>query len=493
MPVATHHNSGAFAIRKEIIHRVVDCFVNHRESFAENVSHISFQMRPVIRNKESNHNRCCIYKDREIIRYRTMGVLGFLPDEGEDERGLYEYAQNALQRTEPSHDTIAVIDLACDSCIQKSYLVTETCRLCVARNCQNACRKNAISIDRKKHKAVIDPDSCVNCGKCMDACPYGAIIHVSIPCEEACPVDAIHKNEFGQRVINVDKCIDCGKCSAACPFGAVDQISHIVDIMLAVERHKAGEGPPVVAMLAPSIIGGEQDWIEIVSKLKAFGFADVVTVLDGAGETARREAAEIMERKHEGKPTTSSCCPAYVNLVDKHIPSLKPYVSTTPSPMVLQHEIMKARDNEKRIYSFWGPCVAKRREALKVGIDFTATFMELEGLLAVIPDQDVSNMVIPAYPKTIKFAYATGVTSSVADVLGDDAASLTTTHIDGLTRKTVLKLKTFHKKAMKGDVEDFLEVMSCEGGCIGGPCTNATREKASVRIKKVKVSDDVSL
>ena len=76
-------------------------------------------------------------------------------------------------------------------------------------------------------------------------------------------------------------------------------------------------------------------------------------------------------------------CPAYVNLVDRHIPSLKEYVSTTPSPMVLQHQMMTAADgDEPRKYVFFGPCVAKRSEALKVGIEFTATFMELEALLS---------------------------------------------------------------------------------------------------------------
>ncbi|KAG9393954.1 Iron-only hydrogenase [Carpediemonas membranifera] len=485
----SHHNSGAFVIRKEVCHRVVDCFINHRDSFAKNVSRIGFQMRPVAKNHESHYNRCCIYKDREIIRFRTMSVLGFqAEDEGDDERGLFEYAQKALLRQKPATDTLGVIDLACDSCIQKAYLVTETCRSCLAQQCRGVCRKGAITIDRRRNKAVIDPDSCVNCGKCMDACPYGAIIRLTIPCQEACPVDAIHKNEFGQREIDHDKCINCGKCSSACPFGAIEQVSHIVDVMLAVEKYKKNEGPGVVALVAPSIIGGQDNWIEIVSKLRAFGFKAVVTVASGAAETARREAAEIMERKHEGKPTTSSCCPAYVNLVDKHIPSLKPYVSTTPSPMVIQHEMMTEVENHPHLYTFIGPCMAKRDEALKHGIDFTLTFMELDALLAALPMPDAIPTDI-TFPPAVRFAYSTGVTQTVVNVLGDEAKDLTTSHIDGLTKKTVLKLKTFHKKAMKGDVEDFLEVMSCEGGCIGGPCTNVTKEKAEAKIKKLKIGD----
>lgn len=53
---------------------------------------------------------------------------------------------------------------------------------------------------------VIDPESCVFCGKCFNYCNYNAIIYLPA-------------NQFIQVV--EDLCHDCGACSVACKFGAI--------------------------------------------------------------------------------------------------------------------------------------------------------------------------------------------------------------------------------------------------------------------------------
>ena len=70
-------------------------------------------------------------------------------------------------------------------------------------------------------RAKIDAEKCVNCGLCMQNCPYHAIIKVPVPCEEACPVGAISKDENGKERIDYSKCIYCGACMRECPFGAM--------------------------------------------------------------------------------------------------------------------------------------------------------------------------------------------------------------------------------------------------------------------------------
>ena len=41
------------------------------------------------------------------------------------------------------------------------------------------------------------------------------------PCKEACPTEAISRNDKGIVLIDKDKCIGCKECIEACPFGAM--------------------------------------------------------------------------------------------------------------------------------------------------------------------------------------------------------------------------------------------------------------------------------
>lgn len=44
----------------------------------------------------------------------------------------------------------------------------------------------------------------------------------SVPCAKVCPTKAISRNrETGAYVVDPDKCTACGKCVMACPFGAI--------------------------------------------------------------------------------------------------------------------------------------------------------------------------------------------------------------------------------------------------------------------------------
>ena len=80
-----------------------------------------------------------------------------------------------------------------------------------------------------------------------------------MPCEEACPVGAITKDERGIEYINEEKCIYCGKCMNACPFGAIFEISQAFDVLEAIRR-----GEKVTAIVAPSILGQFDTTIEQV-------------------------------------------------------------------------------------------------------------------------------------------------------------------------------------------------------------------------------------
>lgn len=120
------------------------------------------------------------------------------------------------------------------------------------------------------------------------AAPNHAIVYIPVPCEEACPVKAISKDKKGIEHIDESKCIYCGKCLNACPFGAIFEVSQVFDIL-----HKIRKGEKIVAIVAPSILGQFKTTIEqVYGALKAVGFTDVIEVAQGAMDTVSNEAHE---------------------------------------------------------------------------------------------------------------------------------------------------------------------------------------------------------
>ena len=96
-------------------------------------------------------------------------------------------------------------------------------------------------------------------------------------------------------------------------------------------------------------------------------------------ETTRREAEELKEKLEEGQPfMTTSCCPSYIELVNKHIKDMKPYVSTTGSPMYYTARMAKEKYPESLVV-FIGPCVAKRSEARRdEAVDYVSIVQHLK-------------------------------------------------------------------------------------------------------------------
>lgn len=412
-------------------------------------------------------HRCCVEKDREIVRQRAIGVLGFgLDDEDEvDTLTLSDFARRAMERDRPEEPILTFMNEGCRACVQVNYYVTEVCRNCVAKPCMVNCPKNAISADERK--ASIDPQKCVNCGICLKVCPYHAIVFVPVPCEESCPVGAIRKDEQGRELVDYDKCIHCGKCIRACPFGAVIEKSQLVEVMRGLTSPR-----PVAALVAPAIAGQFPGTVgNIAGALRMLGFSQVMEVAAGADTTADTEAHEIAERLAAGDPLMgTSCCPAYVEAVDKHAPAFAKYVSHARTPMAYSAAEARRRFPDA-VTVFIGPCVAKRHEGLRnPDVDYVLTFEEL-GALFIGKGIDVAQCAeaafdsAPASAAARNFPVTQGVAGAVREKLGG-SLELKPVVINGFTRKSVQVLNIYASGKCPGNL---VEVMSCEGGCMHGP------------------------
>lgn len=394
--------------------------------------------------------RCCIYKEREIIRQRVRLAEGKAPGSADD------------------GNIIQVISSACEDCPISSYTVTENCQNCLGKACINACKFGAIEAGRTR--SHIDASKCRECGKCAQACPYNAIAHLKRPCKYSCPVDAITYNELGISVIDKEKCIRCGKCIHSCPFGAIGSKTFIVDV---VEALKSGK--KVYAMAAPATEGQFGADITMASWKKAMkevGFTDFYDVGLGGDMTSAYEAEEWSEAYKEGKKKVTSCCPAFVNMVRLHYPVLAECVSTTVSPMCAVSRLIKAKEPDA-VTVFIGPCVAKKSEVVDQKIegnaDYVLTYSEIRAIMrakdVTLEPCENEGQIASTYGK--RFANSGGVTAAVLQSLkeSNDEIDAKVYKANGAMecKKALLLLRAAKLP------EDFIEGMVCEGGCVGGP------------------------
>src|SRR5574344_2277039 len=277
-------------LKREILVRVIKAFL--ADNFEEGIRLIPYDMRP--KGCDVPY-RCCVYKERAILKDRIIAGLGYSIEDDDEITLLSTYAKGALERKEPDIKPLTVLEAACKGCVPSRVYVTDICQGCVARPCQNACHFGAISI--VNGKSVIDGNKCKGCMKCMQVCPYSAIVKLRVPCEDSCPVGAIEKDENGHAKIDFDECISCGKCVSACPFGAVHEKSQIIDILKNIKSDKK-----VIAMIAPSIVGQFPGNIyQLKTAMIKAGFDDVFEVAQGADITAKNEPKEFEERMPEGQ------------------------------------------------------------------------------------------------------------------------------------------------------------------------------------------------
>lgn len=413
--------------------------------------------------------RCCEFKEKAIYAERIKLAMGLSLTPEHAKKRLSTLARHSLAHShEKNRSQVEVIDIACDGCPIDKYFITNACRNCLGHNCQQACRRGAISI--VGNQAYIDQSRCVECGLCRKACKYGAILEVHRPCEAACPVNAITADQERKAYIDQEKCTDCGNCMVSCPFGAISDHSQLLKI---IDWLKGDE--KTIAMVAPAVIGqmGQKEKLgPLFQALKQLGFDRTEEVSFGADLVALGESEEFVRRVPEGDPyLLSSCCPAFVKLVKTHRPDQANHISTMVSPMAALAKVLKKEMPDSKVV-FIGPCVAKKREAMESKVvDGVLTFEELAALFVAA---DINLATMEAVPEEASkaskdgqgFAAAGGVRDAMikglqrfepVDFRGGSAQGLD---------ECLAQLKLLEKSESPFN---FLEGMACSGGCLGGP------------------------
>lgn len=300
--------------------------------------------------------------------------------------------------------------------------------------------------------------------------------HDCYRCVRECLVKAI-KIENGHASVIPEKCIACGHCVKACPSNAkrvrVD-IDKAKNLILAQKD--------VYVSLAPSWSGVfEYSAEKMISLLKKLGFKDVSETALGAQEVSIK-TAQMLNDAEKGL-FISSACPVIVDFVRLYHPEFTKYITPVGSPAMTHAKMLKEKYGEDIAIVFVGPCIGKKNEVKYSGLfDIALTFEELKVWLN---DEIVDTSTVPVDPKN-SFVPNTAYEGSLYPI--DGGMNETIKRI-GIKKDVQLidiaGLESFEKALNKLNPEKldniiFVEALSCEGGCVAGPCIST--EKAGISV-----------
>lgn len=281
-------------------------------------------------------------------------------------------------------------------------------------------------------------------------------------CVRSCPVKAI-KVDQGFAQIMYERCIGCGNC-LSCPQKA----KVVVDRMVKTQEMLAS-GLPVVAVLGCSFPAFFHSLMpgQLVAALKSLGFCEVHEGAFGARMIADsyREALQKAD-----KPLISSHCPAVVDLIERHFPSLLPNIMPIVSPMIAMGRFIKDVLGEETKVVYVSSCIAAKFEiqAEESGaIDVVLTYLEIDKLLK-------NRRITPANLPEMPFdgldpcqGRLFTLTGGPLKVFGIDP--------DLLDTETVSAEGEAHTIGIIRDLAagrispSFVDLRFCDGGCIDGP------------------------
>ena len=482
-------NTTVIQIRRQVFTEVARMAYANVKGEAAN--HLMRKIPYTIIPGEEGKLRKDIFLERAIVEERVRLAMG-LPTRRMDEHNSVVSGLEDASIADKYYDPplVNVIKFACNRCPEKLVKVSDLCQGCLAHPCMEVCPKKAITWE--SGRSIIDQEKCIKCGRCVDVCPYNAIVKTERPCAAACGMNAIHSDELGRAEIDYSKCVSCGQCLVNCPFGAIADKGQIYQLIQGFNR-----GDRIYALVAPAFINqfpGLASTGKLKAALKAIGFYDVVEVAIGADLCTIDEAKDFMEEVPAKIPFMgTSCCPAWSVMAKKLFPQQAECISMAMTPMVLTARLIKKEKPNARI-CFIGPCAAKKLEAsrrsVRSEVDFVLTFEELMGLFeakavnfADLPDnpEDAFNS---ASADARGFAASGGVAQAVVNAIKkmDPDREVKVMSAQGLA-----DCKKMMMMAKAGKYNGYLlEGMACPGGCIAGAGTLADPAKSVAMLNKYK-------
>ena len=374
-------------------------------------------------------------------------------------------------------------------------------------------------LDTSSPSIVRDPAKCILCGKCVRVC------------DEVQGIGCIDFVNRGSRTVvgtafdqglNVSSCINCGQCIMVCPTAALSEQNDLPRVLAALAEPET----VVVIQHAPavSVTIGEEFGLRLgadaagamTAALRRIGFDRVFETSFAADLTIMEEASELVARIKAGGPLPmmTSCSPGWIKYVEQAHPDFIPNLSTCKSPQAMLGSLIKAwyakREGiaPERVFTVSAmPCTAKKFEAGRpelghdglYDVDAVLTTRELARLIRMrgldlkaleAEEADrpfgerssagklfgASGGVMEAAIRTAHFLLTGRDLDElkVQAVRGLDGVKEVRLEIDGLSIGAAVVSGLGNARRLLDEVRagrrdlQFIEVMTCPGGCING-------------------------
>lgn len=295
-------------------------------------------------------------------------------------------------------------------------------------------------------------------------------------CENSCIFDAFERDENGKVVINPEKCIGCGACVDACKLERLAANKDVVPVLQAIREKKR----EVYALIAPAFLGqfGEKVTVgRLRAAFKAMGFKGMVEVAVFADILTLKEALEFdanIQEEHDFQ-LTSCCCPVWIAMIRKIYHQLLPHMPGAVSPMVAAGRVVKQLHPDAMTV-FIGPCMAKKAEArekdIADAVDYVLTFQEVQDMFETADirpeelgedEKEHSSRAGRIYARTGGVSEAVRMT--VKQLTPNRKIEVKAEQADG-----VPACREMIERLQRGEIHaNFYEGMGCNGGCVGGP------------------------
>ena len=405
-----------------------------------------------------------------------------------------------------------------------------------------------IERDTSTPSIVLEPDKCIKCGRCAIVCQEMQNVWAL---EFIGRGEKMKIAPAADVPLNDSPCIKCGQCSAHCPVGAIyekDETSKVWNALRDPERYTAVQIAPAVRVALGEAFGmkpGELSTGKIYTALRRLGFEAVFDTNFSADLTIMEEGTEFVQRFTKGGelPLITSCCPSWTDWMEKYAADFIPNFSTAKSPQQMLGVMAKTYFAEKMginpasmyVVSIM-PCTAKKYEITRSDemhasgyqdVDVVLTTRELARMIKIagldfnnLPESEADS-ILGEYTGAGTLFGATGgvmeaaLRSAYYLITKEELADVNFTQVRGLDgvkeatidiKGTKVSIAVAHQmgnveQVLKAIREDraagrpprwqFIEVMACRGGCIGGggQPTLATDEIRKMRMEGLYKDD----